>query len=248
MAVFNSFTFDGQNSLNSGIFITGEAVFNAPERVVEMVTVPGRNGAIAIDQGRFENIEVTYPAGCFASALSDYASKVSQFRNLLASRYTYKRLVDTYHPDEYRLALYKSGLEVESVQYNTAGEFDITFDCKPQRFLVSGETTQTFTQSGSITNPTLFDAKPLLAVTGSGTLTIGAQTMTILARSSSSSVIYIDCETQESWEVVSDAKVSRNDYVQNAGESFPVLSAGANTVTLGSGITRVVITPRWWRL
>lgn len=248
MAVFNSFTFDGQNSLNSGIYITGEAVFNAPERVVEMVTVPGRNGAIAIDQGRFENIEVTYPAGCFASALSDYASKVSQFRNLLASRYTYKRLVDTYHPDEYRLALYKSGLEVESVRYNTAGEFDIVFDCKPQRFLVSGETTQTFTQSGSITNPTLFDARPLLAVTGSGTLTIGAQTMTIIARSSSSSVIYIDCETQESWEVVSDVKVSRNDYVQNAGESFPVLSAGTNTVTLGSGITRVVITPRWWRL
>ena len=107
---------------------------------------------------------------------------------------------------------------------------------------------KTFTQSGSIANPTLFDAKPLLAVTGSGTLTIGAKTMTIIARSSSSSVIYIDCETQESWEVVSDAKVSRNDYVQNAGESFPVLSAGTNTVTLGSGITRVVITPRWWRI
>jgi phage-related protein len=72
--------------------------------------------------------------------------------------------------------------------------------------------------------------------------------MTIIARASSSSVIYIDCETQESWEVVSSAKVSRNDYIQNAGESFPVLSAGSNTVGLGSGITRVVITPRWWRL
>ena len=248
MAVFNSFTFDGQNSLNSGIYITGEAVFNAPERVVEMVTVPGRNGAIALDQGRFENIEVTYPAGCFASAMSDYSDKVSQFRNILASRYTYKRLVDTYHPDEFRLALYKSGLEVDSVRYNTAGEFDIAFDCKPQRWLVSGETTQTFTRSGTITNPTLFPAKPLLAVTGSGTLTVGEQTMTIIARSSSSIVIYIDCEAQESWEVVSGAKVSRNDYVQNAGESFPVLSAGTNTVTLGSGITRVVITPRWWRI
>lgn len=248
MAVFNSLTFDGQNSLSNGIYITGEAVFNAPERVVDMISVPGRNGALAIDQGRFENIEVTYPAGCFAPIMSDYSDKVSQFRNILASRYTYKRLTDTYHPDEFRLALYKSGLEVDSVRYNTAGEFDIAFDCKPQRWLVSGETTQAFTRSGTITNPTLFPAKPLLAVTGSGTLTIGAQTMTIIARSSSSSVIYIDCEAQESWEVVSDAKVSRNDYVQNAGESFPVLSAGTNTVTLGSGITRVVITPRWWRI
>lgn len=248
MAVFNSFTFDGQNSLDSGIYITGEAVFNAPERVVEMISVPGRNGALAIDQGRFENIEVTYPAGCFASNMTDYADKVSQFRNILASRYIYKRLTDTYHPDEFRLGLYRSGLEVDSVRYNTAGEFDITFDCKPQRWLVNGETSQTFTGSGTITNPTLFPSRPLLAVTGSGILTLGSQTMTIIARSSSSSVIYIDCETQESWEVVSSAKVSRNDYIQNAGESFPVLSAGSNTVGLGSGITRVVITPRWWRL
>ena len=248
MAVFNSFTFDGQSSLDSGIYITGEAVFNAPERVVEMISVPGRNGALAIDQGRFENIEVTYPAGCFASNMADYADKVSQFRNILASRYTYKRLTDTYHPDEFRLGLYRSGLEVDSVRYNTAGEFDITFDCKPQRWLVNGETSQTFTGSGTITNPTLFPSRPLLAVTGSGILTLGSQTMTIIARSSSSSVIYIDCETQESWEVVSSAKVSRNDYIQNAGESFPVLSAGSNTVGLGSGITRVVITPRWWRL
>ena len=248
MAVFNSFTFDGQNSLDSGIYITGEAVFNAPERVVEMISVPGRNGALAIDQGRFENIEVAYPAGCFASNMADYADKVSQFRNILASRYTYKRLTDTYHPDEFRLGLYRSGLEVDSVRYNTAGEFDITFDCKPQRWLVNGETPQTFTNSGTITNPTLFPSRPLLAVTGSGILTLGSQTMTIIARASSSSVIYIDCETQESWEVVSSAKVSRNDYIQNAGESFPVLSAGGNTVGLGSGITRVVITPRWWRL
>lgn len=248
MALFNSFTFDGENSLDNGIYISGEAAYNAPERAVEMITVPGRNGAIAMDQGRFENIEVTYPAGCFASDEEGFADKIAEFRNILASRYTYKRLTDTYNPDEFRMALYKSGLEVEPTIHNRAGEFDITFECKPQRWLVSGETAQTFTQSGSITNPTLFDAKPLLAVTGSGILTLGTQTMTIIARASSSSVLYIDCESQEAWEVVGAGKASRNDYVQNAGEEFPVLSAGSNTVNLGSGITQVVITPRWWRV
>ena len=82
MALFNSFTFDNENSLDSGIYITGEAVFNAPERVVEMVNVPGRNGAIAIDEGRFENIAVTYPAGCFADNMADFAEKVAEFRNI----------------------------------------------------------------------------------------------------------------------------------------------------------------------
>lgn len=139
MALFNSFTFDNENSLDSGIYITGEAVFNAPERVVEMVNVPGRNGAIAIDEGRFENIAVTYPAGCFADNMTEFAEKVANFRNILASRFTYKRLEDTYYPDEFRMGLYRSGLEVDVVNQARAGKFDIEFDCKPQRFLKSGE-------------------------------------------------------------------------------------------------------------
>ena len=248
MAIFNSFTFDGENSLGSGIYITGQAVYNAPERTVEMISVPGRNGALAIDQGHFENIQVTYPAGCFADNSSDFANKISAFRNILASRYSYKRLIDTYNPDEFRLGLYKSGLEAETVNYNTAGEFNIEFECKPQRWLVSGETEYTFTSNGTITNPTLFPSNPMLVVTGSGVLTLGSQVLTIASGSSSSQVIYIDCETQEAWEIVGSSKISRNDYIQNAGESFPVLSPGNNVVNLGTGITRVAVTPRWWRI
>ena len=30
------------------------------------------------------------------------------------------------------------------------------------------------------------------------------------------------------------------------GVDFPVLSPGENTITLGSGITQIQITPRWW--
>lgn len=246
--VFNSFTFDNENSLDSGVYITGEAVFNAPERVVQMVEVPGRNGALAIDEGRFTNISVTYPAGCFADNMTDFAEKVAEFRNLLASRFVYKRLTDTYNPDEFRMGLYRSGLEVDAVRYNSAGEFEIEFDCKPQRWLVSGETTQTFTATGTITNPTMFGARPLLAITGAGNLTVGTQTMTIIERSSASAVLYIDCESQEAWEEISGGRASRNDYVQNAGAEFPILTGGENDVILGSGITRVEITPRWWRI
>lgn len=247
MALFNSFTFDGENSLDNGIYISGEAAYNAPERAVEMITVPGRNGAIAMDQGRFENIEVTYPAGCFASDEEGFANKIAEFRNILASRYSYKRLTDTYNPDEFRMALYKSGLEVETAIHNSAGEFDITFDCKPQRWLVSGETMRVFTSNGTITNPTLFDAKPLLVVTGYGDIGIGNDILTIEG-TSASQVIYIDCDTQEAWSLSGSAMIPRNDYIRNAGESFPVLHAGSNGIALGTGISRIVVTPRWWRI
>ena len=157
MAVFKSLTFDGENSLDYGVYITGEAVYNAPGRVVDMVTIPGRNGSLAIDQGRFENIEITYPAGAFGTTQTEYSKVMRAFRNFLASRYRYVRLEDDYHPDEYRLGLFKSGLEVDPVSMSRAGEFDIVFDCKPQRFLKSGEVpvsgadwTNVQTASGSV--------------------------------------------------------------------------------------------------
>ena len=167
-AIYKTLNFDGQSSGTYGVYITGDAVFNAPEREVEMIAIPGRNGAFALDKGRFENITVTYPAGIFAETEEDFADAISDFRNYLCSRKGYCRLTDDYSPDEYRMALYKSGLEVDPALLK-AGQFNITFDCKPQRFLNVGETEQTIAQSGdTLTNPTLFESNPLLMVKGYG--------------------------------------------------------------------------------
>lgn len=171
-AIFKGLTFDGESSKDYGIYITGSAVFNAPARDVEMITIPGRNGAFALDHGRFENIEVTYPAGVFGDTEADFAQGISDFRNFLASRQGYVELSDDYNPGEYRLAVYKSGLEVTPAQLK-AGEFDITFDCKPQRWLTAGQDPVTVTSGDEVANPTLFDASPLLLVDGYGQITLG---------------------------------------------------------------------------
>ena len=168
-AIYKSRIFDGEDSRDYGVYITGQAVYNAPEREVEMISIPGRNGQFALDMGRFENIEVTYPAGIFADTETDFAEAISDFRNYLCSRKGYVRLTDEYNPNEYRMAIYKSGLEVEPAQLR-AGQFEITFDCKPQRFLTSGETEISVSSGDTITNPTLFEASPLLKVKGHGTI------------------------------------------------------------------------------
>ena len=177
-AIYKALEFDGVSSGTYGVYITGEAVYNAPERDVDMVTIPGRNGTFAIDSGRFENIEVSYPAGIFADTEADFRQAISDFRNFLCSKKGYVRLTDEYNPDEYRMAIYKSGLEVEPAQLR-AGQFDIVFDCKPQRFLTSGETKVTMTSGQSITNPTLFDSQPMLEVYGYGNIGIGRDVISI---------------------------------------------------------------------
>lgn len=167
--IYKSLSFDNVSSRNYGVYITGKAVYNAPERDAEMITIPGRNGAFALDNGRFQNIEVTYPAGIFAESETDFAAAVSDFRNFLCSKKGYCRLTDEYNPNEYRMAVYKSGLEVEPAQLR-AGEFEITFECKPQRFLTSGETGVAVASGGTITNPTLFPSSPMLEVKGYGNI------------------------------------------------------------------------------
>ena len=155
-AIYKALIFDGESSRNYGVYITGEAVYNSPVRDVEMIKIPGRNGEFALDNGRFENIEVTYPAGIFADNEAYFAEAISDFRNFLASRVGYCRLEDEYNPNEYRMAVYKSGLNVDPAKLE-AGEFSITFDCKPQRWLKDGETAvaigewgETETASGDI--------------------------------------------------------------------------------------------------
>lgn len=177
---YKTFTFDGVSSANYGVYLTGEGVFNAPERDVEQIEIPGRNGNFALDQGRFKNISVTYKAGMYGTDESTFATKISNFRNWLCSKKGYCRLEDDYNSGEYRMAVYSKGLDVDPTQL-IAGEFEITFECKPQRWLTSGETeSSSIPNNGIISNPTLFDSSPLLSIKGYGNLAFNGYAISII--------------------------------------------------------------------
>lgn len=269
MAVFNKLIFDDIDSAEHGVYITGQAVWNAPERDVTMITIPGRNGQLALDNGRFENIEVTYPAGVYASSMEEYAEKIRNFRNALVSRYNYVKLTDTYNPDEYRLALYKSGLEANPHRYNTAAEFDITFECKPQRFLTEGaeaypiyekfylidhaknyivdQSSNRFIVSSAtkkIINPTDYASQPLIMVTGTGQVGIGDFIITITGTETQK--LYIDCETMEIYTKNGTVMTPASSLVSFNKNEFPTIPPGE--VGLTNTTKGIEIIPRWWRL
>lgn len=179
MAVFNSLTIGGINSLDYGIYITGEGVYDAPNRAVEIVEIQGRNGALILDKGHFENIEIKYPCGSFGEGNKTFEQRITEFKNAVLSLRGYQRLTDTYAADVYRLASCANGFEVAPVQGGKAGEFDLVFNCKPQRFLTSGETLVTVANNGTVTNPTQFDSQPVIEVEGYGTITFNGYSITI---------------------------------------------------------------------
>ncbi|MBR2765543.1 MAG: hypothetical protein IKE03_06140 [Blautia sp.] len=218
-----------------GIYISGEGTYNAPERSVREEVIPGRNGTLVIDNGRFENIVVSYPA----FILDDFAANIKAARNYLSSRRGYVRIRDTYHPGEYRLGVYAAGLEIDTSGHgNIHGKFNLIFNCKPQRFLTAGDTPVTISSGASITNPTLFPSRPLIRVTGTGALSLGGVEMTITGTQEYTD---IDCDLMDCYA----GSVNLNRYVSIDGDEFPELAPGEN-VLVYDGPTAVQITPRWW--
>ena len=178
MVSWGKIIFGGVDSSEYGIYITGEGVYNAPERDVEFVDIPGRNGAIALDQGRYQNIEVTYSAGVFGKGPEEFREALSDFRNAILSQRGYQKLEDTYHPEEFREAIYVAGLEVEPSQ-KKAGQFELTFNCKPQRWLSVGALPVPVDSGDILGNPTIFDSSPLLEITGYGSVEFNGYTITL---------------------------------------------------------------------
>lgn len=176
--IFKSLRFGGIDTKGFDVFISGDAVYNSPSRDVEMFEIPGRNGAFALDKGRFSNIQLSYPSGIGTKNEAEFREKIEGLRNALSSKVGYQRLEDDYNGEEFRMAVYKGGLDVNPTMLK-AGQFDIVFDCKPQRFLKSGEIEQSVTSGDTITNPTLFESHPLLCVEGFGEIYINDESLVV---------------------------------------------------------------------
>lgn len=232
----NYFTFGDVDSRSFGVYISGSNVFGSPEREYNMVEVPGRNGSVILSASRFPNIEVTYPAFIFRN----FKTNLAGLRSALQSVTTYQKLTDTYNTDEYRMAVYSSDFVIDPDRLQ-AGEFELTFSCKPQRFLTIGETPVEVEDEGTVTNPTLFDSLPKITVTGYGTLYIGSQRIVI---SDVFPSVVIDSELGDCYYGINNA----NSVVAFADNDFPTLKPGSNGITFDETITGLEIVPRWWRI
>lgn len=131
----NSLIFDGINSADYGVILSGGGTYATPERDVTVVSVPGRNGDVILDNGRYNNIQIVYTAGISKG----FETKFLPFIGALKAVKGYARLVDSYHPEEFRLASFRSELVPEVGTIMRSGKFELVFDCMPQRFLKSGE-------------------------------------------------------------------------------------------------------------
>lgn len=137
MTLRKTFTFNGHNSAEYGLFITGAAVHDGAAYDYEFIEIPGRNGDLILDNGRFHNLEVRYPAFVVDPA------KMPAIRAWLLGARGYHQLTDDYNPTEYRMACFAYSLQADPFALS-AVNFDLVFNCKPQRWQTAGEQPVTF--------------------------------------------------------------------------------------------------------
>jgi len=235
-------TFSGVSSATYGIQVERPPEYETPEREYDVTPIPGRNGDIVQDNGSYKNVNRAYEIA-IGSLEKTYTSMAKDIGVWLHSSPGYRRLEDSYEPDYFRFAMYKEG-NVLSNLHQHAGRTKINFNCKPQRYLKTGETAIiASTTPKVIANPTNQIALPLIRVKGSGAgvLNVGGYTVTI---SSITSYIDIDSEVQDAY---SASTTNLNLYV-TLSKGYPKLIPGNNTITFSGGITSVEVTPRWWTI
>ena len=119
----------------TGIYVDAAVSYNKPAKNVTNYRIPGRNGALIIDEGTFDNVLISYPV----YEKDTFPTEFDQLVNYLASLEGYQRIECSNDPGHFRLGRFVVPEAPTAKRLNRDGFYTLTFDCKPQRFLTSGE-------------------------------------------------------------------------------------------------------------
>lgn len=237
------FRYNGRSSDEFGLHIEKKDVFSSPEYDADFTSIPGRSGDLIVSNNRFKNIRIQYTV--FA-ARKNVGSLADLLRAVKGWLYTepdrYHEITDSYDSRYYRYGVISKGLDIEE-QLNKIGCFTVTFNCKPFKYSLEGQKSVAVPKSGgNIFNPEAFNAKPLIAIAGSGdfslTLQNGGYSKTWQFKSIENGIV---CDSEQMNFYYGTQLL--NDKV--TGDGFPELLPGETVLTVSGGVSEIKVTPRW---
>mgnify|MGYP002511170366 CR=1 FL=1 len=254
-----TFYVDGVDARNFGIYLQKPIEFSEAIPVVERQSIPGRNGDLIFETGSYENRTGTASCFCLQKNVEKAISAAGRF---LMGKHGYRRLETSDDPDHFWLARVENSPQIMQ-RMRTLAPFEITFDCKPQRFLKSGEETVVlypteqdagFGVTHKIYNQHGFPAHPLIKIFA---IRDGAAFHLTCKQPNASTEdriggniwggtldLSIDCDTYNAY----NDSGNQNKYIESYS-GFPVIRPGENVLhVFGPSIEKAEFTPRWWEL
>lgn len=223
------FQFKGKNSREFGILIAAAPQRIRPERRVEYITIPGRNGMLTQDEKTYEPYTLSLECSTRGSERLD---------EIVAWLDGAGELILSTEPEKvYQAAIYNK-IAISDVIY-LYNSFLLQFRVQPFKYSVNAvNDALELTAPTTIRNRGTAESEPLLTIYGSGdvVLQINEDAFPLYGVEGS---ITIDSERMEVF------KGNANQNGKYGGTEFPKFAVGENTISWIGTVTKVEIQPRW---
>ena len=234
--------FNGISTEDLGLVIQTPPSHIFPDRDMSSVHVPGRNGDLFIDNKCYNMVERGYSlAKAFTVKNTGHYANTQQILAWLTSANgRYVRLEDTYDSEVYRMAMFNmSGSFVDL--YNEATTVEVSFKCKPQRYLKSGEIPLNHVGNVyTVENNYQYEALPTIQISNIPISEYLDEYIMLTVRNnedelvssitisniSQNDIIKLDSENQDATKVTSNGEIGISEKVGLNGMKFPLLGPG----------------------
>ena len=229
------FTYKNKNSKNFGLRVLNEVTFTSPVRDVSLIQVPGRDGDLVRDNGRFNSVIKRMP--CRLEVSDDGIEQaISRVNNWLIDDGRFHEFEWEGDPE----FLYRARIhgDVSTARFlSRFGKTMIDFSFHPVKYLKSSLGFRQVSSGDNVRNEFNIDAKPRLRVLGNGDVTIHINGRPLVLRGISGGCL-IDSESMS----ITDLE-GQYPWFERMFSPFPVLTSGDNLITFGSNVS-VFIEPR----
>jgi len=240
------FEFKGKRSDEMHLTIENNVGFASPERDLEFITIPGRDGDLIIDNKRYAPVNRTIPCVLRFTKGKNVEEVASKIGNWLNVDHKYHDFFWSEDPDFVYKAMYYQSFNLQRV-IRDYGRLVLNFKMHPIKYLKSGLVERSVANGENIYNPLALPSKPIIRIVGHGNMKLKINDQEVVLSRVEEGVM-IDSENQTVTSL--DGRWNRSrDLVTYP---FPVLEVGANVITFeadtSSRIESVRMIPRFGEL
>ena len=230
------FIYNNKNSSND-FYIKVRKVNNlsSPQIKYEKIEVSGRNGEVLIFNNKFSNFLLELECSLDARKVKNINELSREIKKWLLTDLSYKKLFLSNDIEYYYEAICCNKLDFEHIIQNYK-HFIITFECKPFKKYIHGDSKIILTQSSTLYNEGLA-SNPYIKVIGSGDITININNQKLILKGVED-YIEVDTELYNCFK----GNINQNNKMYS---DFPMLEEGKNDITWEGNVTQLEILPRW---
>lgn len=237
----NDFVIGSFKGLSNGVTLIEWEEPNFPMRKTVLNSeLPMVDRALILDNKNYSNREFKMKFMIKSKNMTDYNAKYSAFMKAIdTGRYVTGVF---YFDEDYEYQLLLQGVQriSETNLVSNMNVFEVTFTGAPFKRLRNVATVNVGSSTLTLTNPTLFDAKPHIKLVGSGDIRLFVNDREYLFVNVTGN-IELDCALQTVYRMDAGRAVNENNKMRIG--PFPIFKPGANKISVTGGTA--IVTPKW---